>query len=63
MDNASRPYLKPLSLRPEGSIFQTDVSLAELNGVPGRGPLPVRLVVFAPVQAGSDLAASPALGW
>jgi len=48
-----RPYLKPLSLREEGSVFQRHVPLEAMNGTPGKKPLPVALVVMSEYVPGA----------
>lgn len=47
------PYLKPLSLRENGSGRQRNVPVEEIGGRPGRKPLPVGLVVMSAYKPGA----------
>jgi hypothetical protein len=47
------PYLKPLSLRENGSAQATKYRVEELGGRAGRKPIPVGLVVVSPYKPGA----------
>lgn len=47
------PYLKPLSIRENGTQEQTDYSVEELGGKSGKRPLPVGVVVISDYKEGA----------
>ena len=47
------PYLKPLSIRENGTQDQTDYSVEELGGKAGKKPLPVGIVVISDYKKGA----------
>lgn len=48
------PYLKPLSIRENGTQEQTDYSVEELGGKAGKKPLPVGIVVISDYKEGAS---------
>jgi hypothetical protein len=56
LDNRGRvhPFIKPLELREEGEFNQTKITVAELGGQSGAGPLPVGLVLMTQFKSGAS---------
>lgn len=61
-DGLVYPFTKPLSIRLDGEMDQSDIEVVKLGGFSGTGPLPVGLIVFTKFAKGAKWKPKPVNG-